>query len=106
MARFRREKKIEAIAGSRKRMKKFDLDSELKAMSVPERGQEFWDSFPERVLDELRSTPPAPSGRLIPVPWLAWGLGTALACLAALLCLGHSRLGKTACYALLKDERK
>lgn len=87
-------------------MKRMDLDSELKALGVPERGQEFWDSFPQRVLEELRAAPSAPPIRVLTMPRLAWGLGTALACLVTGLCLGHSRMGKTACYALRKDEKE
>ena len=87
-------------------MKDFDLDSELKALRVPERGQEFWDAFPERVLAELRSAPAVPPARRSSMPRLAWGFGAALACLAAGFCLGQSRMPKTVCYGLLKDEMK
>ena len=55
MAGLRGKKKIERLAGSRERMKNFDLDSELKSARVPERGGDFWDAFPRRVLAELRA---------------------------------------------------
>ena len=38
-------------------MKNIDLDSEIRRLRVPERDQEFWDAFPDRVLTELRAEP-------------------------------------------------
>ncbi|MGA3179935.1 MAG: hypothetical protein ABSF38_06295 [Verrucomicrobiota bacterium] len=87
-------------------MKDFDLESELKALRVPERGQEFWDAFPQRVLAQLRSAPaPQPVRRMAP-PRLAWAAGLALACLAAAFCLWQSRTERAVCYAFLRDERE
>jgi hypothetical protein len=87
-------------------MKNFDLDSELKGLPVPERGEAFWEMFPQRVLEELRATPaPAPLRRTL-MPRLAWGFGVALACLVAGFCLGHTRAPKRFCYVLLKDENE
>jgi hypothetical protein len=87
-------------------MKNIDLDSDLKALRVPERGQEFWDAFPGRVLAELRATPVVPPVRAPFLPWLVRGFGVALACLAVGLCLGQSRLPKRFCSAVLKNERE
>jgi hypothetical protein len=87
-------------------MKNFDLDSELKTLSVPERGREFWDAFPQRVLAQVRAAPAAPPVRTTSMRRRAWGMGAALACLVASLCLGLSRVPKTACYALLKNGRE
>ena len=68
-------------------MKNFDLDSELRALRVPERDQDFWDAFPQRVLAELRAGPAVPPARRTSMPRLACGFGVALACLAAGFCL-------------------
>ena len=86
-------------------MKDFDLESELRAMRVPERDAQFWDAFPQRVLAELRAPPPQPPVRHAPSR-LAWGAGLALAGLAAGFCLGHSRASKTVAYALVSNERE
>jgi hypothetical protein len=40
------------------------------------------------------------------MPRPAWGFGAALACLVAVLCLGRSRMPKTLCFALLKNEKE
>ncbi len=87
-------------------MKNFDLDSELKSARVPERGGDFWDAFPRRVLAELRAAPAAPPARVRTLPRLAWSLGAALACLAAVFCLGRSRMPGTVCCVLLENEKE
>jgi len=105
MARLRREEKIESLADSRKRMKKFDLDSELKALRVPERGRDFWEAFPRSVAAELRAAPRFTPARTTFRPRLVWGLAAGVACLAAALCLGHET-PKTLYCVLLKDEKE
>lgn len=87
-------------------MKKFDLDSELKAVRVPQRGPEFWDAFPQRVMAELRAAPATSPARAPSMPRLAWGFGAALACLVAGLCLGKAHTPKMLCYAVIKNEKE
>src|SRR5208282_6822822 len=87
LARLRCQEKIKKLADSRSKMKKFDLDSELKGLRVPEHDSDFWDAFPQRVLAELRVPPAFAPVRNPSVPWLAWGFGAALACLVAGFCL-------------------
>jgi hypothetical protein len=85
-------------------MKEFDLDSEIKSLRVPERGRDFWDNFPGRVMAELRAAPEVRHVPTASMPRLAWGLGLALGCLAASLCLGPGPMPKTISHAWLKDR--
>ena len=106
MARFRGEKKIEEFVATRATMKKFDLDSELNSLRVPERGPDFWNAFPERVLAELRSATPVSLARRRAGPGVVWNVGLALACLMVVFCLGGTQTGRAAFSSLLKDERE
>ena len=67
-------------------MNDFDLDSKLKALPLPERGADYWEMFPRRVLAGARATP---GERFQPAWWprLALGGGMALASLVIGLCL-------------------
>jgi hypothetical protein len=87
-------------------MKKIDLDSELNRLRVPEKGRDFWDAFPQRVMAEARSAAPDPVVAAAPVNHLAWSVGLALACLSVCFCLWETRLPKTLCYALIQNERE
>jgi hypothetical protein len=87
-------------------MKKVDLDSELNRVRVPERDQDFWDAFPQRVMAQVRAAPSDPVVRTSPMNHLAWGFGMALACLSVCICLWETRLPKTLCYALIQNERE
>jgi hypothetical protein len=85
-------------------MNDFDLDSKLKALRVPERGEDYWGTFPARVLAKSRATPVERVQRAW-LPHLAWGSSIALACLVAGFWLGSSagHPQKTVCYALIKN---
>jgi hypothetical protein len=87
-------------------MKKFDLDSELKVVRVPEREQEFWDAFPRRVMAELRGASATQPVRTPWLPRLAWSFVPALACVAACFCLWETRLPKMLRYTVIQDERE
>lgn len=86
-------------------MKNFDLDSEVKALRAPERDEEFWDTFPQRVLTELRSTPPPASIPRAAPSRLVWTTVWSLAGLAFCLCLGLTHTPRAVCFALIQDER-
>ena len=68
-------------------MNDFDLDSKLKAARVPERGEDYWETFPARVLAKSRATPVESIPGLW-LPRLAWGGGIAFACLMIGACFG------------------
>jgi hypothetical protein len=57
-----------------------DLEKKLKAARVPERGEDYWESFPRLVSAKLRT---APAKRPVIehhwLPRLAWGGGIAFA---------------------------
>jgi hypothetical protein len=86
-------------------MKKFDLDSELRASRVPERDQAFWDAFPHRVMAELRAAPATPPVRVTSPPRLGWGFGMAVACVVVVLCLWQTRAPRMLCYDVIQNER-
>jgi hypothetical protein len=85
-------------------MNDFDLDSKLKAVRLPERGEDYWETFPARVLAKSRATPAERVQRAW-LPRLAWG--SAIACLLAGIWLGSGagHPQKTVCYALMKNMK-
>jgi hypothetical protein len=87
-------------------MKDFDLESKVKAVRVPERGEDYWEEFPQRMLKELRALPaerPAPRAWM---PGLFLGGQLALSCLMLGFCLWQSRMPRAFSHALLKDEKE
>jgi hypothetical protein len=86
-------------------MKNIDLDSEIKRLRVPERSQEYWDAFPDRVLAELRTRPAEALAREVFMPRLAWGCGIALACLVLGISFGPSGASRRLYSAVAKHER-
>jgi len=87
-------------------MKDSDLESQVKALRVPERAEEYWEAFPQRVLGELRTVPaerPAPRPSL---SGLWWSGRLALACLMLTFCLWQSRMPTALSHTLLRDEKE
>ena len=87
-------------------MKDFDLESKMKSLRVPERGEDYWEAFPQRVLAEVRAVP---AERSAPQAWMAgffWGARLALTCFMLAFCLWQSRMPKALSHALLKDEKE
>jgi hypothetical protein len=84
------------------------LEKKLKAAQVPERGEDYWESFPRLVSAKLRTTP---AGRpMVERHWLlrlAWGGGIAFACLVIGFAAGHwhGRMEKNDTYALLQNGK-
>jgi hypothetical protein len=85
-----------------------DLEKKLKAARVPEREEDYWESFPRLVSAKLRT---APAGRpTVERHWLsrlAWGGGLAFACLMIGFALGHwhGLKQKSDPYALLQNGK-
>ena len=44
-------------------MKRFDLESKVKSLRVPEREADYWEAFPKRVMTELSAAPAARPAR-------------------------------------------
>jgi hypothetical protein len=86
-------------------MKDFDLESKVKALRVPERAEDYWQAFPDRVMRELRRTPERPA-RQVFMPDLRWCARLALACMMLGFCLWQSRMPGTLSHALRKDEQE
>ena len=72
-------------------MNHFDLEKHLRTASVPERPSEYWEEFPGRVLERLRTRPAIQTARSSWVPTLAWSFGMACVCLVIGFWLGHLR---------------
>ncbi|MGD0813589.1 MAG: hypothetical protein ABSA83_08310 [Verrucomicrobiota bacterium] len=86
-------------------MKDFDLESKVKALRVPEREEDYWQTFPDRVMKELRRAPERPARRVF-MPGLMWCARLALACAMLGFCLWQSRMPATLSHALRKDEQE
>jgi hypothetical protein len=85
-----------------------DLEKKLKAVQVPSRREDYWESFPRLVSAELRATParrPADDPNWLPP--LAWGGSIAFACLLIGFAIGHwhGRMEKSDPYALLQNGK-
>jgi hypothetical protein len=76
-------------------MKDFDLESQLKSLRVPERDEEYWAAFPERVLAKSRQSRNERVNHCFFMPRLIW------ACLAAAFFMWQTGLAKT----VRRDER-
>ena len=85
-------------------MKDFDLESKVKAMRVPERDENYWEAFPQRVLAELRTLPVEQPARRSSLSGLWWGGRLALACLMMAFCVWQSRMPVALSRTLHKDE--
>jgi len=87
-------------------MKDFDLESKVKAVRVPERDEDYWEAFPQRVLREAQTVPVERPERRGFMPGLLWGGRLALVCLTLGFCLWQSRMPRALSHALLKDEQE
>src|ERR1017187_779108 len=89
-------------------MNDFELEKKLKAAWVPEREEDYWESFPRLVSAKLRTTPAGrPASERHWLPRLAWGGGIAFACLMIGFAVGQwqGRVEKSDPYALLQNEK-
>jgi hypothetical protein len=70
-------------------MKQSELNSILKKARLPERSEEFWETFPYRIKSRLKQPPKQIADRnRSGFPRLAWGLATAICILVAFV-IGH-----------------
>jgi hypothetical protein len=71
-----------------------DLKSRFESLRVPERQAEYWNSFPDQVLAQLRRREAvqhvAEPGF---ITRLSWNVGVAFGCLVAAFCLWQACLG-------------
>ena len=87
-------------------MKDFDLDAQLQALRLPERGGEYWADFPRRVTGELRSRPLPRPVRSSWLPQLAWGFSLAFGCFALGYYLGHNEVPRGITHAWIQHQKE
>jgi len=87
-------------------MNNHDLESKIKALRVPERGEEYWESFPERVLAETRAAPAEQPAPRVIWPGLEWMGRLAVACLMLGFCFWQSPLPRELARAVRQDEMR
>jgi len=86
-------------------MNDFDLDSKLKSVPVPERTDEYWESFPSQVRINLRRAAVRPVAENFWLPRLAWaGGGFALAIALVFFCIQFNVL-QTASASIDRHEK-
>lgn len=83
-----------------------DLESKIKSLRVPGRGDDYWEAFPQQVLAELRAKPTEPPVHSSFLPELLWFGRLAFACLMAGFCLAQSPLPKAISRAIRNDEQE
>jgi hypothetical protein len=86
-------------------MNDFDLEAKIRSLRAPQREQEYWEQFPDRILRETRRVPPQSRVASF-LPELLWGARMAVACLALGFCLWQSGLPKNFSRALVRDEKE
>jgi len=84
---------------------KDDLKSLIQSLHVPEREGEYWDSFPDQVLRQLRRPVPERSPEPSPIARFGWNASLALSCLAASFCLWQAYTGPVS-HVISKQQRE
>lgn len=64
-------------------MKNFDLEKQMKSLRVPEREEEYWETFSKNVMRSAQRRAAEQPARNAFVPRFAWSFGLATACLFA-----------------------
>jgi hypothetical protein len=86
-------------------MNDFDLKSQIKSLHVPDRQEEYWNSFPNQVLIQLRR----PVAERAPEPSLmarvGWNASFAVGCLAACFCIWQAYTGPVS-HVISKQEKQ
>ena len=85
-------------------MKEVDWETAVKAVRAPERGEAYWQAFPERVLAELRARPHPVSDRADCLAALGWAGKLALACLVTALGLSQTGMPRAVSRAVVRNE--
>jgi len=84
-------------------MNDFELESKLKSLRVPERVEDYWESFPSQVRVNLHRADVKPVAENFWLPRLAWAGGLTLA--LVLVCLQLHPL-QSVSLAITKQERQ
>lgn len=83
-----------------------DFKSQIKALPVPQRGEDYWEAFPDRVVAELQAGPAPRARSYLPRLELTWLVRVAFACLLIGLCLCESRAPHAFSQALHHNEQQ
>ena len=89
-------------------MRGFDLESKIKSVRVPERGEKFWETLPQRVMARAQTAAEPPTPR-VPFHYSLFTILTsqiALACLVLGFCLWQNRMPQALSHELLQEERE
>lgn len=89
-------------------MNNHELDACLRSAPVPEREPDYWRDFPGEVARHLRRPgAPGPASVRPRLPWLAWGIGFAAACLVIGFMIGQwrGRMRTADAYAWLQNGK-
>jgi hypothetical protein len=84
-------------------MNDFDLDSKLKSVPLPERPEDYWESFPAKVRLNMRRARTESARRNLWLPRAAWADGFALAVVLLFFCVQFQPL-KTTSVVIQKQE--
>ena len=87
-------------------MNDFDLEANLRALSAPERGDDYWQDFPRQVTGALRARPLRRPARSSWLPQLAWGFSLAFGCFALGYFIGHNEGPRGFTRALMENQRE
>ena len=88
-------------------MKDFDLKSKIRSIRVPQREEEYWEAFPQRVMAQTRNA--RNDQRTTRENFMAgiwWGARLAVTCLMLGFCLWESQVPRTVSHVLRQDERE
>ncbi len=85
-------------------MNDFDLEARLKCVPLPERLEDYWETFPEQVRLNLRRAAMRPAAENLWRPRLAWAGGLALAVALVVAGIQFQPL-QTASAAITKHEQ-
>ncbi|MGZ4965283.1 MAG: hypothetical protein ACXWIU_03870 [Limisphaerales bacterium] len=80
-----------------------DLKSLVESLRVPEREADYWDSFPNQVLTQLRRPAVNRAPEASPAARFGWNASFALGCLAACFCLWQAYTGPVS-YVISKQK--
>lgn len=86
-------------------MNDFDLESRIKSLRVPERDEEYWNSFSGQVLMQLRRPVAERAPEPSPMARFGWNASFALGCVAACFCIWQTYTGPVS-HAISKQQKE
>lgn len=87
-------------------MKKLDIDAQIRALRVPQKEDDYWKTFPGRVLVEADRRPVSRLERRHEAPGMFWLGRVALACFAVGFAACQAHVPQAMDKAWQKDEKQ